>query len=97
MAVILSVVLALVIPCVVDTAAAQDLGPIPNILPPPPPPSPPIYVPQVPTFDQPQAPMAQPSDKSSFGDRVLRCLDDAAAAGLSPNDRAAYSRACANQ
>jgi hypothetical protein len=82
----------------INFAEAQDFS-TPNILPPPPPPppSPPIYVPQVPTFDQPQAPMAAPSDQSSFGDRVVRCLDDAAGAGLSPNDRAAYSRSCANQ
>lgn len=35
--------------------------------------------------------------RASFGDRVTRCINDAAAAGLGPNERAAYSRYCANQ
>lgn len=33
----------------------------------------------------------------SFSDRVARCLDEGAAWGLNPNQRAAYSRSCANQ
>ncbi|CAN5225489.1 hypothetical protein BH10PSE10_BH10PSE10_07250 [soil metagenome] len=33
----------------------------------------------------------------SFSDRVARCLDDGAAWDLNPNQRAAYSRQCANQ
>ena len=33
----------------------------------------------------------------SFSDRVARCLDDGAAWGMNPNQRAAYSRSCANQ
>lgn len=32
-----------------------------------------------------------------FGDRMARCLDEGAAMGLGPNERAAYSRVCANQ
>jgi hypothetical protein len=35
--------------------------------------------------------------RNSFSDRVARCLDDGAAWGLGPNERAAYSRSCANQ
>lgn len=35
--------------------------------------------------------------RPSFSRRIARCLDEAAAMGLSPNERAAYSRACANQ
>ncbi|WP_249225261.1 hypothetical protein [Tardiphaga alba] len=33
----------------------------------------------------------------SFGDRVTNCLQQGAAAGLGPNERAAYSRSCANR
>jgi hypothetical protein len=33
----------------------------------------------------------------SFSDRVQRCLDEAAAIGLGPNERAAYSRSCATR
>lgn len=35
--------------------------------------------------------------RDSFGDRMARCLDEGAALGLGPNERAAYSRSCANQ
>lgn len=35
--------------------------------------------------------------RSSYSDRVARCLDEAAALGYGPNGRAAYSRSCANQ
>lgn len=83
------------------------------IVPPPPPlPPPRIDVPVVPKLDEaPHArgvpvvpklddmPRAQRSTRGrpSFSDRVTQCLQDAAAAGLGPNDRAIYSRACANQ
>ena len=81
-------------------AIAQDLGPLPNFLPPPPPPTPPppIYVPEVPKLGQVQQPRnVRPSARRpSYGDRVARCLDDAAAAGLSPNERTDYARRCAN-
>ena len=76
-------------------------GQLPTTLPPPPPPPPPppVVVPAVPQLDAPQpAPRAQlPNQRRSFGDRVTDCLTDGNAARLSPNDRAAYSRACANQ
>jgi hypothetical protein len=42
-------------------------------------------------------PQVQGSQRGSFGDRISKCLDDAAAAGLRPGERAAYSRSCANQ
>ena len=81
-------------------AIAQDVAP--QILPPPPPPPPPpkIEVPVVPQMDAaPVAPKAKraPSVKKSFGQRIDDCLGEAAAAGLGPNERAAYSRACAQR
>jgi hypothetical protein len=68
--------------------------------PPPPPPLPPpkIEVPAVPQMDAPLAqPAVRPSQRGSFSDRINNCLDEGAAAGLGPSDRAAYSRMCANQ
>lgn len=54
-------------------------------------------VPVVPRLDE--VPTAQNSRRRhrSFGDRVTDCLADGAAAGLGPNQRAEYSRACANR
>jgi hypothetical protein len=82
-------------------ACAQGLIPPPaTALPPPPPPPPPpvIEVPKVPKMDDmPAPPKAALPQSGSFGERMSRCMDDAAAAGLGPNERAAYSRACANQ
>jgi hypothetical protein len=80
--------------------SAQILAP-PNpmltVPPPPAPVSPRIEVPVVPKLDaMPPQPTAQLS-RRSFGDRVTGCLQDGAAAGLSPSDRSAYSRGCANQ
>ncbi|WP_213772793.1 hypothetical protein [Bradyrhizobium sp. dw_78] len=66
--------------------------------PPAPPPSPRIEVPAIPHFDAPpRQPQIRSSRRGSFSDRISRCLDDAAAAGLGPNARTAYSRACANR
>jgi hypothetical protein len=45
----------------------------------------------------PASPKAQIPSRGSFGDRVTGCLHDGAAAGLGPNERAAYSRSCANR
>ena len=66
--------------------------------PPAPPPPPKIEVPRGAAARR-RRPPARPrrSRSKSFGDRVIECLDEGAAAGLSPNDRAAYSRACANR
>jgi len=38
-----------------------------------------------------------PAPRPSFSDRIGRCLDEGAASGLDPNERAAYSRSCANR
>lgn len=75
--------------------------PVPSIVPPPPPPSAPpppsMEVPVVPKLDAPAPrPTSQPR-RSSFNDRVIGCLDDPYAARLSPGDRTAYSRSCANR
>jgi hypothetical protein len=66
--------------------------------PPMPPPLPPprIEVPVPPQMDALPPQSYAPAPRPSFSDRINRCLDDAAASGLGPNDRAAYSRSCAN-
>jgi hypothetical protein len=68
-----------------------------NPPPPPPPPSPRIEVPVVPQMDRPSAPNVGLAPRASFSDRISRCLDEGAAAGLDPSARSAYSRSCANQ
>ncbi|MCO5131173.1 MAG: hypothetical protein M9932_11470 [Xanthobacteraceae bacterium] len=82
-------------------AMAQLFGPgvTPSNPPPPPPPPPPrIEVPAVPKLDAPPPPpKAGAAPRGSFGDRVIDCLHQGAAAGMTPGERAAYSRACANQ
>jgi hypothetical protein len=82
-------------------AAAQVMippGASPLAPPPPAPPPPPkIEVPPIPQMDAPPSRQNAPLAKKSFGDRVVDCLDDAAAAGMKPSQRAAYSRACANR
>jgi hypothetical protein len=51
----------------------------------------------VPKMDEmPRQPRVR-SSRGSFSDRITTCLQDGAAAGLGPNQRAAYSRSCANQ
>jgi hypothetical protein len=63
---------------------------------PPPPPS--MAVPPVPKLDAPPSqPRARASGRPSFSDRISRCLDEGAAAGLDSVARSAYSRACANR
>ena len=69
-----------------------------NPPPPAPPPPPKIEVPAIPKMDEvPKRSYAPVARQKSFGDRVSKCLDDAAAAGLGPNERATYSRNCANR
>ncbi|WP_424630891.1 hypothetical protein [Bradyrhizobium sp. SYSU BS000235] len=54
--------------------------------------------PGVVTQDKPPKQVLKSSRRrNSYGDRVARCLDEAAALGYGPNGRAAYSRSCANQ
>jgi hypothetical protein len=64
---------------------------------PPPPPPPKIEAPVVPQMDVPITQSYAPAPQPSFSDRITSCLDEAAANGLGPSARAAYSRACANQ
>lgn len=68
-----------------------------NPLPPPPLPQPKIEAPAVPQLDAPLRYDYRPAPQPSFSDRVTRCLDEGAAAGLRPSRRAAYSRSCANR
>jgi hypothetical protein len=68
-----------------------------NPPPPPPPPSPKIEVPAIPQMDVPSQPSVQSAPRPSFSDRITTCLDQGAAGGLGPSDRATYSRSCANQ
>jgi hypothetical protein len=85
---------------VVNTASAQMLPPGASQFSPPPLaplPPPKIEVPVVPQMDAPPSqPAVLPSGRSSFSDRINNCLDEGAASGLGPNERAAYSRSCAN-
>jgi hypothetical protein len=96
-------ILIVTIMCVLvaDAALAQQMIPPGwsqfNPPPPAPPPSPKIEVPVVPRMNVPSQPRLQPSRRSSFGERISRCLDEAAASGIRPSARAAYSRACANR
>jgi hypothetical protein len=71
-----------------------------SILNPPLPPAPPpprIQVPVVPQMDAPVVQNYAPPPRPTFSDRITNCLDEAAANGLGPSARAAYSRSCANQ
>ena len=85
---------------VVNTAQAQMLPPgASQFSPPPPPPLPPpkMEVPVVPQMDAPPSqPTVLPPGRGSFSDRINTCIDQGAASGLGPNERAAYSRSCAN-
>ncbi|MDB5619557.1 hypothetical protein [Tardiphaga sp.] len=81
-------------------ASAQFLPPGGAILTPPPPAAPPppsMAIPVVPKLDAPPSRQNTPSSRRSFGDRITDCLQDGVSAGLGPNDRAAYSRSCANR
>ncbi|MDE2378956.1 hypothetical protein [Bradyrhizobium sp.] len=97
--------IALVVPVIAaallaGAAAAQSTLPGSsqfNPPPPPPPPPPKIEVPKVPQFDAKPSYNYRPAPRRSYGDRVSKCLDDAAAAGMTPGERATYSRSCAQQ
>jgi hypothetical protein len=82
-------------------AFAQDpTMPLPNLLPPPPPPPPPpsLAIPKIPKMGEtPTSHLEAPRVRQkSFDRRVQECIQEGAAAGLGPNERAAYSRACVN-
>lgn len=95
-ALVLSVLVAAGAPAVL----AQTFTPEGALLPPPPPPPPPppkLDIPKVPKMGEvPGSPKAPLVRRGSFGDRVRDCIEEGAAMGLGPNERAAYSRACAN-
>ena len=94
---ICAVILALV---AANAAPAQMLlpgGSQFNPPPPAPPPPPKIEVPAIPQLDAPPRQTFQSVPQRSFGDRINDCMDQAAAAGVRPSRRAAYSRACANR
>lgn len=100
---IVPVLVALTCAVAVHSASAQSLGLSPTppsmIMPPPPSPPPPkIEVPVVPKMNAPLSPpKANLQSRGSFSDRVAPCLDQGAALGLGPNERAEYSRGCANR
>jgi len=84
----------------VASATAQQvfISPGGQFHPLPPPPAPYVPVPVTPMFGpRPQQNYVPSSPPPSFSDRVVRCLQQGAAAGLGPSARAAYSGACANQ
>ncbi|WGR96093.1 hypothetical protein MTX26_14665 [Bradyrhizobium sp. ISRA443] len=83
-------------------AFAQTIPPggsIYNPPPPRPPPPPKIEVPAIPKMDAlPTRPSVSTRGRASFGDRMSRCMDEAASGGgLSQAGRAAYARSCANR
>lgn len=84
-----------------QSAVAQVIPPggsIYNPPPPPPPPPPKIEVPAIPRMDElPKRSYAPIAPQQSFGERIGKCLDDAAAAGLGPAERTTYSRNCATR
>jgi hypothetical protein len=85
-------------PAVAQLNGLSQFPSLPQIPAPPPPPPPRIEVPVVPQMNAPlPTPRANLQPRGSFSDRISRCLDDGASQGLGPNDRAAYSRGCANQ
>ena len=65
---------------------------------PPPLPPPKMDIPKIPKMDElPSRNYAAFGREPSFGDRVTKCLDDGAAAGMGPNERSTYSRNCAKR
>ncbi|SHH50055.1 hypothetical protein [Bradyrhizobium erythrophlei] len=95
--VVCAVLLALVF---ASAASAQVIPPGGSQFNPPlpaPPPPPKIEVPVVPQLDALPQPNYAPTPGPSFGERISKCLDDAAASGLGPSERSNYSRNCANR
>jgi hypothetical protein len=90
-------VCALVAALIAGSASAQVIPPgWSQFNPPPPPPPPPkIEPPVIPQMDAPPRQTYAPAPRPSFSDRINKCLDDAAASGLGPGEREAYSRSCA--
>ena len=84
-----------------SAASAQIIPPTSPVTPipqgPPPLPGPTNGAWQAPSVAAPAPTTNVAAPRPSFSERISRCLDDGAAAGLGPNDRATYSRSCANQ
>ncbi|WP_249140520.1 MULTISPECIES: hypothetical protein [Bradyrhizobium] len=96
----ISILLMTVSLLVGERALAQSTLPGTSIFnppPPPPPPPPKIEVPKIPQLDAKPRYNYKPLPRNSHGDRFNRCLDAAAAAGMSPADRGTFARSCANQ
>jgi hypothetical protein len=96
-----------ILACMIVAALAAGNGALAQVIPPggsqfnpplpPPPPPPKIEAPVVPQVDAPLRQDYTPERRPSFSDRISKCLDEGAASGLDPSDRAAYSRSCANR
>ena len=96
----LAIISGLALALFAGTAAAQQVIISPGgsqLVPPPPAPTPNVPVPVTPMFGPRPQQNYVASPRPSFSDRVVGCLQQGAAAGLGPNERAAYSRSCANQ
>lgn len=77
-------------------AGAQTEMPAPMVVPPPPPP--PIVIPKTPVLGESAAtPAPLPPPREPYSQRVRRCLDEGARAGLGPNEISAYSGRCVGQ
>ncbi|MDA9469274.1 hypothetical protein [Bradyrhizobium sp. CCBAU 53415] len=81
-----------------QAAQAQIIlpGPTQVVPPPSPPPPPKLEVPKMPQIDARPSHNYRPFPRNSFSDRVSKCLEDAAGAGLGPADRGTYALRCAN-
>ena len=81
-------------------ASAQLIPPGGSIFNPPPPPPlpPPTNGPSVvPQAEGPPHLNFAPAPRPSFSDKINSCLDQTAGSGLGPEERATYSRSCANR
>jgi hypothetical protein len=98
---LMAVIAAVVVALSIAPASAQFIAPPGGgalIVPAPSSPPPPLaVVPVVPKLGDLPRQQNAPQPRNSFGDRITNCLQDGAAAGLGPNDRATYSRSCANR
>jgi hypothetical protein len=86
-------------PAALAQVVIQPPNPVPPVPLPQPPPPPSMAVPPVPKMDAPPTPPVtspRSDNRRSFNDRIVDCLNDDASVRLRPSQRAAYSRACAN-
>ncbi len=54
-------------------------------------------IPAIPQYGVAVQPSLAPASQNSFSDRVTQCLQQGAAAGLTPGNVSAYAGACASQ